>query len=270
MSMLKDDTKANEIFHGNQKSSSPRPEGESGGWRLRLAGPGAACLLTLALFGYAISAGSRTDQAPVPTASVVAAAGGFAPQAGWIDNLKAQLPVFGYGNSLSQLTGTGLRFAALPPSNLPKFVEAAITDTGPADIRLALSTPSSEPGKAQVVAAQEEAALNSLSVAFPSNSAKIPSREAKFIRKAVEIIKTLPAGSTVELIGSAEGAAPTKRGAALAQERADSVYKALVRAGVDPAMLTASSAIEGRSSTLTGSSQHRGRRVEFRVAEPLQ
>jgi outer membrane protein OmpA-like peptidoglycan-associated protein len=268
MSMLEHDTKANEIFHGNQKSSSPRPEGESGVWR-RLAVPGAACLLTLALFGYAILAGGKNDQAPVPPASNVATAGGFAPQVGWIENLKAQLPVFGYGNSLSQLTGTALRFAALPPGNLPKFVEAAITDTGPADIRLALSTPAGEPGKAQVVAA-EKAALDALSVAFPGNSAKIPSREAKVIRKAVEIIKTLPARSTVELVGSAEGAAPTKRGAALAQERADSVYKALVRAGVDPAMLTASSAIEGRSSTLTGAPQHRGRRVEFRVAEPLQ
>jgi outer membrane protein OmpA-like peptidoglycan-associated protein len=268
MSMFKHQIKANEIFHGNQKSSSPRPEGESGVWRLRLAVPGAACLLTLALFGYAISAGGRNDQAPVPPASDVAAAGGFAPQAGWIENLRAQLPVFGDGNSLSQLTGTGLRFAALPQSNLPKFVEAAITDTGPADIRLALST-AGEPGKAQVVASQE-AALNALSVAFPGNSAKVPSREATVIRKAVEIIKTLPAGSTVELIGSAEGAVTTKRGAALAQERADSVYKALVRAGVNPAMLTASSAIEGRSSTLTGAPQHRGRRVEFRVAEPLQ
>jgi outer membrane protein OmpA-like peptidoglycan-associated protein len=269
MSMFKHQIKANEIYHGNQKSSSPRPEGESGVWRLRLAVPGAACLLTLALFGYAISAGGRTDQAPVPPASNVAAAGGFAPQAGWIENLKAQLPDSGYENSLSELTGAGLRFAVLPPSNLPKFVEAAITDTGPVDIRLALSTPAGEPGKAQVVAA-EEGALNSLSIPFPGNSAKVPSREAKVIRKAVEIIKTLPAGSTVELIGSAEGPAPTKRGAALAQERADSVYKALVRAGVDPAMLTASSAIEGRSSTLTGAPQHRGRRVEFRVAEPLQ
>jgi outer membrane protein OmpA-like peptidoglycan-associated protein len=270
MSMFKHQIKANEIFHGNQKSSSPQPEEGTRLWGFRLAVPGAACLLTLALFGYAISAGGRTDQAPVPPASNVAAAGGFAPQAGWIENLKAQLPDSGYENSLSGLTGAGLRFAVLPPSNLPKFVEAAITDTGPANIRLALSTPSSEPGKAQVVAAEEEATLNALSVAFPGNSAKVPSREAKVIRKAVEIIKTLPAGSAVELIGSAEGAAPTKRGAALAQERADSVYKALVRAGVDPAMLTASSAIEGRSSTLTSSSQHRGRRVEFRVAEPLQ
>ena len=269
MSTFKHQIKANEIFHGNQKSSSPRPEGESGIWKLRLAVPGAACLLTLALFGYVISAGGKNDQAPVPPASNAAAADGFAPQAGWIENLMAQLPVFGYGNSLPQLTGTWLRFPALPPSNLPKFVEAAITDTGPADIRLALLTPAGEPGKAQVVASKESA-LNALSVAFPSNSAKVPSREAKVIRKAVEIIKALPAGSTVELIGSAEGPAPTKRGAALAQERADSVYKALVRAGVAPAMLTASSAIEGRSSTLTGAPQHRGRRVEFRVAEPLQ
>jgi len=269
MSMFKHQIKANEIFHGNQKSSSPQPEEGTRVWGLRLAIPGAACLLTVALFGYAISAGGKNDQAPVPPASNVAAAGGFAPQAGWIENLKAQLPVFGNGNSISQLTGTGLRFAFRPPSNLPKFVEAAITDTGPADIRLVLSTPAGEPGKAQVVASQESA-LNALSVTFPGNSAKVPSREAYVIRKAVEIIKTLPAGSTVELIGSAEGAAPTKRGAALAQERADSVYKALVRAGADPAMLTASSAIEGRSSTLTGSSQQRGRRVEFRVAEPLQ
>jgi outer membrane protein OmpA-like peptidoglycan-associated protein len=269
MSMFKQHSKADELNHDNQKSSPPRPEGESGVWRLRLAVPGAAFLLTLALFGYIISAGGSSDQAPVPTASNVAAAGGFAPQAGWIENLEAQLPVFGDGNSFSQLTGTGLRFAALPPSNLPKFVEAAITDTGPADIRLALSTPAGEPGKAQVVAAEEDA-LNSLSIAFPANSAKIPSREATVIRKAAAIIKTLTAGSTVELIGSAEGASPTKRGAALAQERADSVYKALIRAGVDPATLTASTAIEGRSSTLTGAPQHRGRRVEFRVAETLQ
>jgi outer membrane protein OmpA-like peptidoglycan-associated protein len=280
MPTLKNHTQSNDIVHENRESPALGPKAQSGVSRLRLAVPGAAFLATLGLFGYAISAGGRSDRAPTPPASNAGTTGDFAPQAGWIKNLEAQLSVFGYESSFSQFAGNGHRFASLPLTDLPKFVAAAIASAGPADIRLALSTPTGgQTGKAQVVAS-EEATLDSLSIEFPGNSARILSRDVTIIRKAAQIIKALPAGTSVELIGYTGETSTSPRGGVLAQARAKSVYKALVRAGVNPAVLSpkgrdsasnqagAGPEMEGRSSTGTETPRRPGRRVEFRIVAP--
>ena len=284
MPTLPDDTPF-DASHESPQSSPRGPEARNGVQGLRLALPGAALLVTLGLFGYAVSTGSRSDKAPVQSASSASGAakpGDFSPQAGWIKNFTAQLSVFGYESLPPQFSGNGYRFASLPPTDLPKFVEAAITNTGPAEIRLALSTPvGGQPGKAQAIAS-EETAIESLSVEFPANSAKIPSRDAKIIRRAAETIKALPGGTAVELIGYFAGTSVSPKGAALARQRANSVYRALIRAGVNPTMLRpkgdgsatiearSGAELEGRSSTRTETARHPDRRVEFRVVEPSQ
>jgi outer membrane protein OmpA-like peptidoglycan-associated protein len=281
MAMFKHDTKVKGINYDNQNSSSSRPEVSSVA-RLRLAVPGALFLLTFVLFGYVISAGSRSDSARFQPAPRAATTGDFSPAAGWIKNFAAKLSYFGSEGSFAQLSGDRRAFASELPTGVPEFVAAAMTGNGPADIRLSLFNPSAARSGTVHAAASEQTALNSLSIEFPVNSAKIPSRELKIIRKAAEMIKLLPSGTTVELIGSAAGTTPSPRGSALAQKRANSVYESLVRAGVDPAKLRpngndgsalqagGSSALEGRSSTLAGTSPPRGRRVEFHVAEPLR
>src|SRR5262245_24242927 len=278
MAMFKYDTKVKEIGDDNHESSSSRTDGKGVG-RLRLAVPGALFLLTFGLCVNVISAGSRSDSARVQLAPMAVSTGDFSPAAGWIKNFAAKLSYFGSEGSFTQFSGD--RFASEPPTGAPEFVAAAMTGNGPADIRLSsLINPLAARSGTFHAAASEQTALNSLSIEFPVNSAKIPSRELKIIRRAAEMIKLLPSGTKVELIAAATS--PSPKGSALAQKRANSVYESLVRAGVDPAVLSpngndgsalqagGSSALEGRSSTLAGASLPRGRRVEFHVTEPLR
>lgn len=280
MPMLKYRIQATDIVDGNRESPMPEPTTGSGFHGLRLAVPGAAFLATLGLLGYTISAGGRSDQAPVQSPSRAAIAGDFSPEAGWIKNFTAQLSVFGYESSSWQFSGNGRSFASLPPTDLPRFITAEITRTGPANLELALSAPAGGQSRKTLAAASEADALDSLSIEFPVNGAKILSRDDKIIRRAAEIIKVLPAGTTVELIGYTGGNSASPRGGALAQARANSVYKALVRAGVNPAILSpkvydsapvragASPELEGRSSTGMQTPERSTRRVEFRVVAP--
>ncbi len=259
--------------HELPHSAPGGPETRNSAQGLHLVLPGAALLVTLGLFGYALSTGTRSDNAADQRAASAPQTGDFSPQAGWIKNFEAQLTVF--GSSPKVYSGTGYRFASLPPTGLPLFVEAALTKTGPAGLQLAISKPAPEqPGSAQVVASAE-AALDRLSVEFKANSARIASRDTKIIRKAAAAIKALPAGTAVELVGYTGGTATSPRTEALAKARANSVYKALLRAGVDRGILRpvgdGSATIEARSgSQMEGrSSTASSRRVEFRVARPL-
>jgi OmpA-OmpF porin, OOP family len=128
----------------------PRKDGSEGDAGPRLLLPGAALVITLALFGYAIFRGTASDHAAVQSAphlaqnapaasqerasthplapssneerpgalpgaaatgvNSAAAIGGFAVQTGWINNLKAEFASFG-GNA-SQLLFAGNGFEA--------------------------------------------------------------------------------------------------------------------------------------------------------------
>jgi outer membrane protein OmpA-like peptidoglycan-associated protein len=254
-----------------------RPEASG----LRLAVPGAAVVVTLGLFGYALSSGTAGDQAPVQSLANAASTGEFSPGAGWISNFIALSGVFGRGSPDDWQASGGQLFAPVPqPSRLPQFAAASMMLSGTSDGRLALSTLA--PGWNKVAASdlRSGAALSSLSIEFPGNSAKISAARMGTIKKAAELIKALPAGDEVDVIGYAAGSGSSHRALILAQRRANSVYKALVRAGVRPSMLrpkglngsrleaSAKSALEGRSSTETGAPQYRDRRVEFHVVEP--
>lgn len=259
--------------HEHPQSAPGGPEAQNGAQGLHLVLPAAALVVTLGLFGYALSTGTRSDSTADQLAASAPQSGDFSPQEGWIKNFEARLNVFGYAPA--RYSGTGYRFASLPPTDLPIFVEAALTNTGPAGTQLAVSKPAAEQsGNAQVVASAESA-LDSLSVEFKANSARIPSRDSKIIRRAAEAIKALPAGTAVELVGYTGGTATSPRTEALAKARANSVYKALLRAGVDRGILRpvgdGSATIEARSgSQMEGrSSTASSRRVEFRVARPL-
>jgi outer membrane protein OmpA-like peptidoglycan-associated protein len=277
MSILKNSTQSNDIVHENRESSSPAPEARCGVRGLRLAVPSAAFLATLGLFGFAIWAGSAPDRARVQPASGAAQTGDFSAQAGWIKNLEA---VFGYESASTQFSGNGGSYAVVPPTGLPRFVAASMTGSGPANIRLALSMPAASQNSKAPAEQINLSAINSLRIEFPGNSARIPRNSFELITKVAKEIKALPSGTVVELIGYAAGGGQRARGTILARKRANSVYAALIRAGVDPAMLrpkgdgsatieaSTGPELEGRSSTARETRQRRDRRVEFRVIEP--
>jgi outer membrane protein OmpA-like peptidoglycan-associated protein len=246
---------------------------------LRLAFPAAAVVVTLGLFGYALSSGTAGDQAPVQSPVSAAYTGELSPGAGWIKNFIAFSSVFGKGTPTDRQGASGEFYAAPPPADsLPQFAAAGVMLSGTADGRLALIAPPAPRAGLAAADLRCEAAINSLSIEFPGNSAKISAANMGTVKKAAELIKALPAGAEVDVIGYTAGS--SHRASVLAQRRANSVYKALVRAGVHPSMLrpkglnasrleaNAKSATEGRSSTETGAPQSRDRRVEFHVVAP--
>lgn len=290
-------------------SASPSADTEVPGRRLLF--PGAALVVTLGLFGYAVVTGTAGNPAQVQTASQLAqnappppeaeamapapalsgeSLGDFAPAMRWVKNLKTEFDSSG-GDAAQLLTaakgwepqetmppakGPGM-IGSVPSAELPEFAVAAETGSGPADIGTTLSTTlaSAQPASEQS-ATSVEAALQSLSIEFPARGTRIPSRDRPIVQQAADMIKQLPAGTIVELAGYPD---PTGKPAAkrrLSERRAHSVYRALVRAGVNPGMLRAKgsttlvpsteAATEGRS-TAVQSPEHNARRVAFRVIE---
>jgi OmpA-OmpF porin, OOP family len=320
----------------NGQVPRPRVEGSEAAAGQRLLLPGAALVITLALFSYAIIKGTASDYAPVQSAphlaqnasamrketastrppppsgteerpgalpgaaatgiNSAAAIGDFAVQAGWMNNLKAEFASF--GGSASQLLFAGKGFEAqetmpraahadmigsLPETQLPQFVVASLTGSGPAGAGTTLSPmlASATPGKEEQAPTSIEASLESLSIDFPINSTRIPPRSIPFLRQAADLIKQLPAGTVVELNGYTDSTGSPAVNMKISERRADSVYQALVREGVSPARLrangfgsasllaSAGSATEGRSTALERP-ERSDRRVDFRVVQQQQ
>ncbi len=330
MPIFNSDSHLNDGTHGQRQMPLPSTKLGGGVGGLRLAVPSIAVLVTLGLFGYAISAGTAVDPAPGQLASSEARhkpeasfqtlwvlqlqdgdsagnhlagktsvssgaiSGDIAVQAGWIKNFTSQLGSFGSLGSQKRFPGDGanggrtmLSFehgsttALTPPVQLPQFVAAALLGSGPAEMRLALSTHAAGKDRRVPPRGSNFEALQSLSIDFPANGAKIPSRGIPLVKRAAGMIMQLPAGTMVELNGYTAKTSNSIGDRDLSQRRADSVYRALVDAGVSPAMLSAKgfgssppragagAATEGRSSTAAGKPSSHERRVEFGVvAQP--
>lgn len=267
---------------GTGRERQQLPPGSPDDGRLRLVLPGVAVAATLGLFAYSLAAGTERDQTPVQSAGNAATSGAFAPGAGWMSNLIALSGVFGTGSPGAWQGGSGgQEFTAAPEAGgLPQFAAASVMLSGTADGRLAFTMPAVSPTKEAAADLQTAAAINALSIEFPSNSAKISTASMGELKKAAELIKTLPAETEVNVIGYTAGGGNSHRALVLAQRRANSVYRALVRLGVPPSLLKpqrsasarlearAKSAAEGRSSTVAGAAQRADRRVGFQVIEP--
>jgi OmpA family len=112
---------------------------------------------------------------------------------------------------------------------------------------------------------------------------EILSTSNPLLLKAARLIKQLPAGTLVEVAGYTYNIGSPTINMQLSQRRANAVRRALVRAGVDPAMLTAkgyggshdlsvasqNGTVEGRSSgaNLSNGRIFKGWIFEFRAAQ---
>jgi outer membrane protein OmpA-like peptidoglycan-associated protein/uncharacterized protein YidB (DUF937 family) len=218
-------------------------------------------------------------------------AGDFAVKTGWIQNLRAASGGFG---SHVRFAGTGLneettralgnrtwRIGSLWWAEVPQFVVATLTGSGPARISLASPAPALASSGTESAGLSKLAEIHFPTIIFPPNSTRVQLRSIPLLRRVAEQIKQLPAGTVVQIEGYTQGAARPTVNAALSQSRADSVYRILVREGVSPPMLTAkgygssqsvasNEITEGRSSKIM---DERGRprddrRVKFRVVQP--
>ena len=114
---------------------------------------------------------------------------------------------------------------------------------------------------------------------FATNRAQPLPASRPLVPKAAQLIKQLPAGTVVEIAGYTDSVGSPAANMRLSQRRANAIREALVRAGVDPAMVTAKGygsshhltlsgqegTVEGRSNALTGDRRGNDRRVEFSI-----
>ncbi|MCI0466626.1 MAG: OmpA family protein [Beijerinckiaceae bacterium] len=223
------------------------------------------------------------------------AAGDAVVEAGWIKNLTVKLGAFASPDLQAKVMGneaSGERtlhsfmynMPAAPAllAQQPLFVMEALLAGSPQDIQLAQAVPAEARGGKAALANANVAALQSVSIEFPANSAKISARSVARIKRAAGIIKQLPAGTIVELNGYTAGMGKSAADSNLSRQRAESVYTALASAGISPDMLSPrgsgsasalasnSSELEGRSSTAAWRLRSNARRVEFRVVLPPQ
>jgi outer membrane protein OmpA-like peptidoglycan-associated protein len=112
-------------------------------------------------------------------------------------------------------------------------------------------------------------ALNQSVVNFPSGSADIPAAMSSFFQTAAGNLKQLPQGTVIEIAGYTDNTGDPQANVALSQKRAEAIRDALIKAGVNPDMLTAkgygsanpiasNDSVEGRFSN---------RRIEYRVVK---
>jgi outer membrane protein OmpA-like peptidoglycan-associated protein len=131
------------------------------------------------------------------------------------------------------------------------------------------------------VGAPNQSAPKFPAIYFIANSAEVLSSSNPLLLQTARLIKQLPARTSVEIIGYTHNIGSPTTNMQLSQRRANAVRRALVHAGVDPAMMTAkgygsshslalasqNGTVEGRSNGLTEDRRRNDRRVEFSIAQ---
>lgn len=213
----------------------------------------------------------------------------FAAEAGWVGNLRAEFDSSGGNGAQLLSTAPALARAEAEPSvsgsmtvgwplldELPQLIIAQAAGSTPPRIEAIERARTMAQKEAASSSPGEE--LQSMAVEFAPGSARVSPRGLRLLRRAAEAIKRLPRGTAVELDGYTDASGSPAFNLRLSQERAQSVYRALLREGVDssilrakglgevPAVATAGGQAEGRSAALQPKTN--ARRVEFHISPP--
>jgi OOP family OmpA-OmpF porin len=109
--------------------------------------------------------------------------------------------------------------------------------------------------------------LNGLIINFATNSAEIPAEYTDVLQKSAAAIKSLPAGSVIDVIGHTDSEGDDASNMDLSKRRAEAVAKKLTEYGVDAKSLKAigygETKPKGDNSTAQG--RFENRRIEFLV-----
>ncbi len=110
-------------------------------------------------------------------------------------------------------------------------------------------------------------AFNNAVINFGNNSAELPAVSSALLHSTALMLKSLPAGTVIEIAGYTDSTGDAAANLAMSQQRADAVRNRLVTEGVDPGMLVAkgygSADPVAANDTIDG--RLRNRRIAFRV-----
>jgi outer membrane protein OmpA-like peptidoglycan-associated protein len=90
-----------------------------------------------------------------------------------------------------------------------------------------------------------------------------------FFQNAAGALKQLPQGTVIEIAGYTDNTGDSQANVALSQQRADAVRNALIKAGVNPDMLTAKGYGSANPVASNDSAEGRfsNRRIEYRIVK---
>jgi outer membrane protein OmpA-like peptidoglycan-associated protein/uncharacterized protein YidB (DUF937 family) len=220
--------------------------------------PSAALLITLGLLlGYFIGAG---DHGVIQSVPIVA----------------QNAPVPSPPGSQARFEGNAVTVGGtIPDADRDRIMSSLKSPLGP---QFAFATIAGS-GATNQVCAPNQSALKFPTIYFAANSAEVLSSSNPLLRQAAGLIKQLPAGTLVEIRGYTHSIGSPTINMQLSQRRANAVRRALVHAGVDPAMLSAkgygsshslaskNGTTEGRSISTIEDRLRKDRRVEFSIAQ---
>jgi outer membrane protein OmpA-like peptidoglycan-associated protein len=214
-----------------------------------------------------------------------------ATPASWTKDLKAALDKLKLPGSQALFEGDAVTIGGTIPnadrdriiSSLksvlwPQLVFAQIVGGGATEMAMASSALKSVAGKRNPIDVPYQSTINLPTIYFATNSADVPSSSKALLQQAAALMKQLPAGKVIRVSGFTDSAGNRTANMKLSQRRANAVRRALVHAGVDPAMLSAkgygsshsmanrSGTVEGRSSGMMEDRRRNDRRVEFSIA----
>jgi outer membrane protein OmpA-like peptidoglycan-associated protein/uncharacterized protein YidB (DUF937 family) len=111
--------------------------------------------------------------------------------------------------------------------------------------------------------------LNQSIINFPSGSSQVPEGANAFLQKAAAQMKRLNPGTVIEVAGYTDNTGDAAANVSLSQQRAEAVRNALIRNGVNPAMLVAKG--YGGANPIANNDllegRFRNRRIEYRVVK---
>src|SRR3984893_13046301 len=220
--------------------------------------PSAALLITLGLLlGYFIGAG---DRGAIQSAPIVA----------------QNAPVLSPPGSQALYEGDAVTVGGtIPDADRDRIMSSLKSPLGP---QFALATIAGS-GATNQVCAPNQSTLKFPTIYFAADSAEVLSSSNPLLRQVAGLIKQLPAGTLVEIRGYTHSIGSPTINMQLSQRRANAVRRALVHAGVDPAMLSAkgygsshslaskNGTVEGRSNSMMEDRRRNDRRVEFGIPQ---
>ncbi len=215
-----------------------------------------------------------------------------ATPAGWTKDLKAALDKLKLPGSQALFEGGAVTIGGtIPDANRdriisslksvlgPQLVFAPIVGGGATEMAMASSALKSGAGNRNPIDAPNQSAINLPTIYFATSSADVPSSSKALLQQAAALMKQLPVGKVIRVSGFTDSVGNRTANMKLSQRRANAVRRALVHAGVDPAMLSAkgygsshsmanrSGTVEGRSSGMMEDRRRNDRRVEFSIAQ---